>query len=399
MDPLQIATLFRKYVANDCTAQEIRLLFGAFRDAGNEALFRELIGEHWQKPSESPKDSLYEAQMQRAFAHTDERLRELLVAAAPGRKRKTFPIRWVRYAAACAAVLLGSLAYFKFEDKPLPPDPVEPHRNPQSTLTVADSETIRVDTAFGGSRELYRAGGIALVQDSAEHIRVVATRTAGFDSPAMRSVTLNLAGSRQLKVGLGDGSVVTVNASSTLSFPLAFGPFSREVELRGEAYFEVEEDQDRPFFVKTADQLVLVHGTRFNVRSYPEEGKSTTTLLDGKVSVRRLERGQPREKYVLKPGEKIVIAKADPPIREAVVEEDNPVAWTQGLFSYNNAPLEDILRDFSRWYDVRVDWDNVPRLRFQGTIPKNYPLEKAVDLLRRTSNAAIGLEDNRITFK
>jgi len=396
MDQAQIATLFRKYTANRCTAQEIRLLFGAFRDAENEALFRKLIGEHWQRPAEGQKDGLYEEQMRRAFARTDERLREMLgelpEKAAPG--QKTIPFRWVRYAAACAALLAGALVYFKLENKTLP-SPVEQHPNPQSSLTFADGGTVRIDTAFLGPRELYSARGIALVQDSAEYIKVTGT---GLDSLALRPVTLNVAGSRQMKVRLPDGSVVTVNAGSTLSFPLAFGSSSRGVELRGEAYFEVETDKSRPFFVKTEDHLVQVRGTRFNVRSYPEEEKSTTTLLQGSVSVRRLERGQIREEYVLKPGEKIVIAKADPPSRAPVVKEDNPVAWTQGLFSYNNAPMEDILRDFSRWYNVRVDWENIPDLRFQGSIPKNYPLEKAVDLLRRTSGAAIELADNRITF-
>jgi ferric-dicitrate binding protein FerR (iron transport regulator) len=358
-------------------------------------LFQKLIEEHWQEASEQQKDALYGEQMRLAFDNTDIRLRDLLENTSVS-GRKTFSFRWTSYAAACIVLLVGIFIYFNSSNDPL--DPFGENYKHQSTLTLGHNEIIDIDTSLDTSRELYKSKGIALVQSAPEYIRIIATGNGG-NSQTQRPVTLRVAKGRQLKLELVDGSVITVNSSSTLSFPMAFDSSSRNVGLEGEAYFEVASDKSRPFFVQTADQLVQVYGTKFNVKSYTDESKSTTTLLEGKVSVRKIEEGLMQAEYILEPGEQIIVDKNKHDIKqEPVLNETEVVAWTQGLFSYSHAPLKDILRDFSRWYNVKVDWEHIPDYYFQGTIPKDYSIQEALTLIKRTSNVNITLNNNYITF-
>ena len=84
---------------------------------------------------------------------------------------------------------------------------------------------------------------------------------------------------------LSDGTWVYLNAESVITYPQKFVGEKREVTLEGEAYFQVTASKERPFVVKTKDMDVLVTGTEFNVKAYPDESNVQTTLLRGKVVV------------------------------------------------------------------------------------------------------------------
>jgi hypothetical protein len=139
MDQVQIIILFRKYIANDCSTEEIKVLFNALRDIKNKSLFQKLIEEHWQEASEQQKDALYGEQMRLAFDNTDIRLRDLLENTSVS-GRKTFSFRWTSYAAACIVLLVGIFIYFNSSNDPL--DPFGENYKHQSTLTLGHNETL-----------------------------------------------------------------------------------------------------------------------------------------------------------------------------------------------------------------------------------------------------------------
>ena len=97
--------------------------------------------------------------------------------------------------------------------------------------------------------------------------------------------TLSTPRGGQYQLVLPDGSKVWLNASSSLHFPTAFTGKNREVELTGEAYFEVAKNKEKPFHVKVNDMQVEVLGTHFNINAYEDENAIRTSLLEGSVKI------------------------------------------------------------------------------------------------------------------
>src|SRR5690606_29124747 len=151
----------------------------------------------------------------------------------------------------------------------------------------------------------------------------------------------------QFQVMLPDGSKVWLNAASSLRFPTAFTGKERNVEMTGEAYFEIVKDAKKPFKVSVNDMTIEVLGTHFNVNAYTDEKKMATTLLEGAV---RLTKGT--EKMALKPGEQAQWASGGNSFGITHPELDQVVAWKNGYFRFNGDNIVDIMKQLSRWYDI-----------------------------------------------
>lgn len=152
------------------------------------------------------------------------------------------------------------------------------------------------------------------------------------------------------KMRLTDGTVVWLNAGSTLRYADDFSIKNRIVQLEGEAYFEVEKQaDDAPFTVRTGCYDVLVKGTKFNVTSYPEDPVSTTTLLEGAVDIlyegRRLE---------IKPGELLSFDKEKKDFSSYHVDASQYRSWIEGRVEYDEITLGELAVRLSRKYDVKI---------------------------------------------
>lgn len=158
--------------------------------------------------------------------------------------------------------------------------------------------------------------------------------------------TLNIPAGRQYKLHLPDGSIVWLNASSSIRFPGAFGPDQRQVEIIGEAYFEVQHDPERPFLVRAGGQQVTVLGTKFNISHYPGEEAIVTTLMEGAI---RLHAGQAER--LLKPNQQATL-QGDDEYHIEQVDARTYMAWTNGFLHFRDEALGDILKAVARWYQV-----------------------------------------------
>lgn len=159
---------------------------------------------------------------------------------------------------------------------------------------------------------------------------------------------LSIPAGRQYKLHLPDGSIVWLNASSSIRFPSAFGPRERQVEIIGEAYFEVQHDPERPFLVRAGGQQVTVLGTKFNISHYPGEAGIVTTLMEGSI---RLRAGQAER--LLQPNQQATLQGEDQYHIEPV-DAQMYMAWTNGFLHFRDEALGDILRKVSRWYQVEL---------------------------------------------
>lgn len=168
--------------------------------------------------------------------------------------------------------------------------------------------------------------------------------------PAAIQTVSTLAETRTLR--LPDGSTVTLNHYSSLSFPEKFASDQRQVKLDGEAYFDVSKDKKHPFVVQTEAVDVQVLGTRFNVDAYPDSPNVRTTLLSGSVAVCNKSQSA---RMILKPNELAIYNKVEGKLTRKVLEQaQDEIAWQQGDFIFDDLPLQEIARKLSHSFGTTI---------------------------------------------
>lgn len=158
-------------------------------------------------------------------------------------------------------------------------------------------------------------------------------------------------------ITLPDGSTVTLNAQSKVSYPSEFSEF-REIELTGEAFFEVVEDKSRPFIVKTDGITTQVLGTSFNVKAYPGAEETSVSLVSGKVLVKS---NQDKSKeLVLSPGEAAGFNKKT---REMIIRNFDymeEITWKDGTLYFRETPVKEVFNRLEKWYGVTFHYEKIP---------------------------------------
>lgn len=227
-----------------------------------------------------------------------------------------------------------------------------------------------------------------LILDETNHIRL-GTKEVSLDYSQEDLIILNeseklestsLVGSNQLivpygtraKVRLSDGTLVWLNAGSRLIYPAVFDGGSRNVTLVGEAFFDVEKDRDHPFIVKTSDVRIKVLGTRFNVAAYPDEELIQTTLEEGAIALKSKTSGWFDRDLVLKPNQRAVIDKTTGNLNVSTVVASNSRFWVQGILSFQNAELRNVVSRLERFYNIRFS--------YAETVNKNMKITGKLDL-------------------
>lgn len=197
----------------------------------------------------------------------------------------------------------------------------------------------------------------------------------------------------EYKLTLSDGTTVWLNSDSYIRYPVAFSGDTRWVELEGEAYFEVAKNAGKSFIVKMNDYNVRVTGTQFNVRNYSNENLATT-LVEGGVQIERKGRVDK-----LKPGQQAVLEGSEICIRTVNVEEQ--VAWRNGVFSFSQCRLENIMEELARWYDVDVFYMNqqVKNYHFSAWFKRSSSINEVISILEKTQKISLDLKGRILTVK
>jgi len=205
---------------------------------------------------------------------------------------------------------------------------------------------------------------------------------------ASEELSLNTPKGGTYQVVLPDGTKVWLNASSSLVFPSSFtGAATRDVLLKGEAYFEVARNKKQPFRVNTQGQLVEVLGTHFNISSYQDEPEQKTTLLEGSIRIGNL---------LLKPGEQAVLTASRTTITKADIEET--MGWKNGYFIFEDEGIQSIMRKIARWYNVDVVYEGeVPDATFGGRVSRAGYVSEILKTLELTDKVHFKVEGRRIT--
>src|SRR5690606_18370642 len=201
--------------------------------------------------------------------------------------------------------------------------------------------------------------------------------------------TLVVPAANFFKITLTDGTTVWVNAASELRFPEDFGAHERRVYLKGEAYFEVEKDAERPFFVETEEVNIRVLGTHFNVSAYGKNVK--TSLAEGSVEVINDTRS-----VIIAPGQSAEWSNGDLKVRKTELQRD--LAWKNNIFYFRNDHIVSIANQLKRWYNIDVSLSQDVPLdnTYSGEIGRNVNLSEVLTMLAFVSDLKFTLNSNKL---
>ena len=207
--------------------------------------------------------------------------------------------------------------------------------------------------------------------------------------------TLTVPRGGEYTVLLADGTKICVNSESRLRYPVVFAPADtvRRVFVSGEAYFQVARHESLPFEVCTEHGTVRVYGTKFNVHDYADEGRTVVTLLEGKVGYT-----VGGHEYRLSPGGQLTLDHASGRVEEKAVDALAYCSWIDGVFEFNSMPLERIMKQLSRWYDVDYRFENqeLKRRLFTGITFRRAPLRNLLDQIEKTTRIHFKIENRTI---
>lgn len=162
--------------------------------------------------------------------------------------------------------------------------------------------------------------------------------------------TLYVPAGQRVKLTLQDGTEVWLNSQTKLTYPTLFSENERRVTIEGEAFFSVAKNPQKPFIVSSQGLEMKVLGTKFNVYSYPGEEKIQTSLLEGKLKVYFSD--SESSGIILKPEEQVTIKEGQMKITH--LPHSDYFLWRDGIYSFQNEPLIDILKKLELYYDVKI---------------------------------------------
>lgn len=346
----------------------------------NKRLFQELTDEH-------AVHILLDELQQYKTVHSMARLRGQM-AKYPTRKK------WSYYIAAASILLavgLGALLN-RYHLTQLNTSEIQPGQF-KAQLTLQDGSSIALDSMRIGETTskqgivITKAGDGKITCNYQTSANTHSTRTSSFN-------VISTPAGGAYQIILPDGSTVWLNANSALKFPTQFNNTERYVELSGEGYFEIQNNQVAPFKVAVNKQIITVLGTKFNILAYQEDATTRTTLVEGAIKV-----GTSRSNHILKPGQEARVYKNSEKLEVVLGNVNEAIAWKNGYFIFNNENIKTIMQKVSRWYNIEVVYKgNMEGITFGGTFSKSKSLQKLLKSFESTGKMHYKIEGRRVTI-
>lgn len=303
-------------------------------------------------------------------------------------------IGWQVAAVAAVLVVLGATIWLERapkEQEAVIAETISPGSN-KAILVLNDGRSFDLDD--DNAIEVREGDGICVVSDS--HTISYTEETTGIESGLRNKIIIPTAGEYRLQ--LSDGTKVFLNAESEIEYPVRFSGDKREVVLKGEAHFEVSASDEWPFIVKSGDVDVLVTGTEFNVKAYPDEDVIQMTLLHGRITV--LSGEQKRERVNIEPNQQAEWSRSGQSLTVKEVDPELFFAWKNGRFIFWQERLEDIMRTLARWYDIEVVYrdESLKDMRFAGRLERSQEITPILNIMRATDKITVEVSGRQIIF-
>ncbi|MFC6099647.1 FecR family protein [Olivibacter domesticus] len=270
------------------------------------------------------------------------------------------------------------------------------HYENKAIITLATGKVIMLDSIKVG--DVVEEEGVMVSKPTKSTIHYCFNKASSIGKGQLANNKISIPFGKEYKLVFSDGSKVWLNAGSALSFPRQFARKERRVTLNGEAYFMVNHLSPKkaiPFIVETRLQKVYVLGTEFNVNAYEDEGKISTTLINGAVKVKQIHN---EAIAILKPNQQAIVSPTSSEIKIKKVDVSEIISWKHGYFNFNDSDIQTVMRQFARWYDVDVIYErrHVADV-FVGKIPKSLSLDEALNVLE-TVGVKFKIEGRKLTI-
>lgn len=203
-------------------------------------------------------------------------------------------------------------------------------------------------------------------------------------SPALENQIITGIGERT-QVVLPDGTRVWVNSCSSVSYRYNYGTTSRDVYLKGEAYFEVRKNKELPFIVHASGIQVKALGTSFNVMAYDNDNELSTVLLEGSVNVEQVQTGNAK---IIHPGEKVTYDKSSQKMNVEKVNAASYVAWSNGESRFEHLKMGEITKRLQRTYHVTfiIENEKIKNMHFTGSFRNYESLDQILKVISTNTN-------------
>ncbi|ERJ60461.1 FecR family protein [Sphingobacterium paucimobilis] len=386
VDKEKIAYLHQQYLQDSLTAAELQDWIHTLSIPENQPYLQELVYGTWDGMNNEDGTNLRDNRSEEIF---NEITKQSPIVTRP-------IILWRRIVAAASIIISITIGGYYYQSKntnkqPLSYDTYANDAAPgktSATLTLANGKKIKLTGAANGT--LAQEAGVIITKTTDGQVIYEITGSNTDSDNINELATVN---GETYRLRLPDGSEVWLNASSSLKYPANFTALNeRRVQLKGEAYFEIAKNKQKPFVVQSTGQEVRVLGTHFNVNAYSDENEIKTTLLEGIVRVSSL-----KSQILLKPGEQSIFQNEKIEVTSTDIE--SATAWKNGLFMFNNENLASVMRKISRWYDLDVKYEDksLENLPFEGSITRFSNVSKVLRMLELTKLVKFKLEGKTVT--
>lgn len=332
------------------------------------------------------------------FSDIQKNVKNRLLNEIGTTERTSTTLKYVQYIGTAAAVLL--IGFFAYNLWPSTENIASeellasvPAGKERAIITLGNGKKIDLEQLNLNQR--IQTGDVIIIKDGNGQISY---HDAKSNKPIVQINSMHTPKGATYDLTLSDGTLVTLNADSKITYPTTFSQGDRVVELQGEAYFHVRKTSNKSkFIVKTKDQQVEVLGTQFNINAYPETGTTQTSLEEGSVLV-SLEKNS-KSSVRLLPNEQAVLKQGGLRVHKIDIEE--ALSWKNGQFYFNGNNTAEVLQQIARWYNITITYKaNSNKEQYSGKIPRNLSLDKLIKLLNFAdlNTKAVLDKDNKINL-
>lgn len=386
MTKLDIRRIITKYINQEATPEEMTILYEWVKKGNNQEVFKKLV------------QADFLINYQNRPWETEEAFQQFLETIKEKESRKVHTLYVGRQAwkyAAAIVVLVASAAYFILQKNSQ--SVLEPRLDSdQITLQLDNGEIISFDPDSDATVKSKSGKTVVSL------VKGVLSQNAEADtkSSAKKNV-LRVPFGKNLSLTLQDGSVVRLNSGSTLTYPSSFvGKDKREVQLEGEAFFEVAKNPGQPFIVGTKNMYTQVFGTVFNISAYDEDNTSEVVLVEGSVGIASTDDDVAGNLQMLKPSQRA--SNKEGSGGRFVIEDVDVtpyISWTQGVLSFENEEMSEIIKRLQRQFNIKIvnKHEKLGERRFTGMFDEE-DLDRILQTIQAHTHFSYSKEGNTITI-
>jgi ferric-dicitrate binding protein FerR (iron transport regulator) len=387
MTKIDIRRIITRYINQEASQEELAILYEWVKKENNKEVFKKLVQADFLVNYEDKSWESEEAF--ESFLHTIK-------------QRETSKVKLL-YAgnqiwkyAAVITIIVGSSLFFLLNQSPQIVVPVEVDSN-QITLQLDNGEVLTLDPESDATIQSKNGSTVVTLAKG-----VLTQKEARIKKGKVQNNTIRVPYGKNLSVTLQDGSVVMLNSGSSMTYPSSFaGMDTREVQLKGEAFFKVAKNPKKPFIVRTETMYTQVFGTVFSVSAYEEDDTTEVVLVEGSVGVGKSNKVNPEALQMLAPSQKasnIMGGEKDFVVED--VDVSSYISWTKGILAFENESMGQIIKRLQRQYNIKIvnQYEELDERRFTGMFDEE-TIDHVLKTIQAHTHFSYDKKENLITIK